>query len=98
MVKRNLISKIMYVDGSGYYSVTDEGIDLINQLAQLRIYGEDQFKSTTARYPWLIDKLYEIVEDDKLSTATSETCENNKRFVVDICKKSLLLYATADYE
>ena len=93
-----VLSSHMYVDGNGYYSVNDEGIDLINQLAQLRIYGEDQFKSTTARYPGLIDKLYEIIEDDKLSTSTSEACESNKQCVVDISKKSLLLYSTVDYE
>lgn len=88
----------MYSDGNGYYATTDEGIALFNQLSQLRIYGEDQFKKTTDRYPWLIDHLYDLFERELLSASTAEACESNKRSIIDMVDKSIRLYATTDYE
>ena len=88
----------MNTDATGYYTVSDEGIDMFNQLAQLRIYGEDQFKETTDRYPGLIDLLYNVFEGDWLSDSTAEACEGNKDQVMNLVEKSIRLYAATDYE
>lgn len=72
---------------------------LVKIVSGVRRCGKSEFKKTTAKYPKLIDLLYELFEDDKLSTATAEACDHNKSSIMKIIKKSdtIRLYATLEY-
>ena len=89
---------LSYYENSDYSVLDNDDIAMINNLAQLRICGEDEFMTVMDNYPKLFNLIHKVLAGDWIVDATEEACEGNKNCIIQIMDQSPLLVAVKHYD
>ena len=89
---------LSYYENSDYSVLGYDDIAMINNLAQLRICGEDEFMTVMDNYPKLFNLVHKVLAGDWLVDATEEASEANKDCIIQIMNQSPMLVAIKQYD
>ena len=89
---------LSYYENSDYSVLGYDDIAMINNLAQLRICGEDEFMTVMDNYPKLFNLVHKVLAGDWLVDATEEASEANKDCIIQIMNQSPMLVAVKRYD
>lgn len=89
---------LSYYEDANYCVLNRNDIAMINNLAQLRICGEDEFMVVMDNYPKLFNLVHKLLAGDWLVDATEEACEGNKSLIIQITNQSPRLVAITQYD